>query len=48
MHDISGLRRKSLTGSLLLSVAGYATLALGQGRMTIQATAKGTAPNSAE
>ena len=42
MHYISGLLRKGLTGLFLLSVAGYGTLALGQERMTIQATAKGT------
>jgi hypothetical protein len=42
MRYISRLLRNGLIGSLLLSVAGSATLAHGQGRMTIQATAKGT------
>ncbi len=42
MRHISRLLRNGLIGSLLLSVAGCATLAHGQGRMTIQATAKGT------
>jgi hypothetical protein len=42
MRYIRRLLRNGLIGSLLLSVAGSATLAHGQGRMTIQATAKGT------
>ncbi|HEY3618515.1 MAG TPA: hypothetical protein VGK96_17010 [Candidatus Sulfotelmatobacter sp.] len=42
MRDISRFLRNGLIGSLLLSVAGSATLAYGQGRMTIQATAMGT------
>ena len=42
MRYFSRLLRKGLIGSLLLSVAGSATLAFGQERMTIQATAKGT------
>ena len=42
MRYISRLLRNGLIGSLLLSVAGSATHAHGQGRMTIQATAKGT------
>jgi hypothetical protein len=42
MRYIGTLLRNGLTGSLLLSVVGFATLAYGQGRMTIQATAKGT------
>jgi hypothetical protein len=42
MRYISRFLRNGLIGSLLLSVAGSATLAYGQGRMTIQATAKGT------
>jgi hypothetical protein len=41
MRYISRLLRNGLIGSLLL-VAGSATVAYGQGRMTIQATAKGT------
>jgi hypothetical protein len=42
MRYISRLLRNGLIGSLLLSVAGSASLAYGQGRTTIQATAKGT------
>lgn len=42
MRYIGSLLRNRLTGSFLLSVVGFATLAYGQGRMTIQATAKGT------
>lgn len=42
MRYISRLLRRGLIGSLLLSIAGSATLAYSQGRMTIQATAKGT------
>lgn len=42
MGYISRLLRNGLIGSLLLSLAGSATLAHAQGRMTIQATAKGT------
>jgi hypothetical protein len=42
MRYISRFLRNGLIGSLLLSVAGSATLAYGQGRMTIQATAMGT------
>ena len=42
MRYISRLLRNGLIGLLLLSVAGSGTLADGQGRMTIQATAKGT------
>ena len=42
MRYISRLLCNGLIGSLLLSVAGSATLTYGQGRMTIQATAKGT------
>jgi hypothetical protein len=42
MRYVSRLLRNGLIGSLLLSVTGFATLAYGQGRMTIQATAKGT------
>lgn len=42
MRYISRLLRNGLIGSLLLSVAGSATLVYGQERMTIQATAKGT------
>lgn len=42
MQYIGTLLRNGLTRSLLLSVVGFATLAYGQGRMTIQATAKGT------
>jgi hypothetical protein len=41
MRGISTLLRIGLIGSLLLSMAGSATLAYGQGRMTIQATAMG-------
>jgi len=42
MRYITRLLRNALTGSVLLSVAASATLAFGQGRMTIQATARGT------
>jgi hypothetical protein len=42
MRYVSTLLRNGLIGFLLLSVVGSATLAYGQGRMTIQATAKGT------
>jgi hypothetical protein len=42
MRYISRLLRNGLIGSLLLLVAGFVTLAYGQGKMTIQATAKGT------
>jgi len=42
MRYISRLVHQGLIGSLMLSVAGSATLAHSQGRMTIQATAKGT------
>ena len=42
MRYISRFLCNGLIGSLLLSVAGSATLAYGQGRMTIQATAMGT------
>jgi len=42
MRYISRLLRAGLIGLVLLSVPGFATLAHGQGRMTIQATAKGT------
>jgi len=42
MRYISRLLRNGVIVSLLLSVAGSVTLAYGQGRMTIQATAKGT------
>jgi hypothetical protein len=42
MRYISRLLRNGLIGSLLLAVAGSGTLASDQGRMTIQATAKGT------
>src|SRR5579872_1872621 len=42
MRYISRLLRAGLIGLLLLSVSGSATLAHDQGRMTIQATAKGT------
>src|SRR3954447_25623351 len=42
MRHISRFLRNGLIGSLLLSLAGSATLAYGQGRMTIQATARGT------
>lgn len=42
MRYIYRLLRNALIGSLWLSVAGSATLACAQGRMTIQATARGT------
>jgi hypothetical protein len=42
MRYIGRLLRNGLIGSLLLSVVGSANHAYGQGRMTIQATAKGT------
>lgn len=42
MRYITRLLRNALTGSLLVSVAASAPLAYGQGRMTIQATARGT------
>jgi hypothetical protein len=42
MRYISRLLRNGLIGLLLLLVAGSGTLAYGQGRMTIQATAMGT------
>ena len=42
MRYISRRLRNGLVGLLLLSVAGSGTLASDQGRMTIQATAKGT------
>jgi hypothetical protein len=44
MQHTNGLLRAGIMGSLILSLAGMATpaLAQGQGRMTIQATAKGT------
>jgi hypothetical protein len=42
MRYISRFLCNGLIGSLLLSVLGSATLAYGQERMTIQATAKGT------
>ena len=42
MRYLSRLVRNGLIGSLLLLVTGSATLAYGQERMTIQATAKGT------
>jgi hypothetical protein len=42
MRYIIRLVRYGLIGLFLLSVAGFATLAYGQERMTIQATAKGT------
>lgn len=42
MRYISRLLRQGLIVSLLLPIAGSATLAYGQERMTIQATAKGT------
>jgi len=42
MRNFSSLVRNGLMVSFLLTVAGYATFAYGQGRMTIQATAKGT------
>ena len=42
MRYISRRLRNGLLGLLLLSVAGSGTLASDQGRMTIQATAKGT------
>jgi len=48
MCYISRLVHKGLIGSLILLVAGSATLAHSQGRMTIQATAKGPVPNSVE
>ena len=42
MRYISRLLRQGLIVSLLLPIAGSATLAYGQERMTIQATARGT------
>ena len=42
MQPITRLLRNGLIGFLVLSLAGFATLAQTQGPMTIQATAKGT------
>ena len=42
MQYMTRLLRNGLMGPLLLSLAGSATFAHAQGRMTIQATAKGT------
>ena len=42
MQNINRLFHSSLMGSLLLLLTGIGTIAQAQGRMTIQATAKGT------